>query len=245
RRRAEPLIPIQPFGHRLGLLWAFDALRPERTTRPVHDLAHRPNGAVPNPFAEQAGGFGGLVCDCDLSGHAGFLRDLGDASRLVDGVRQRLLAENMFALLHRHSGDGRVQVVGGAHDNRVQIFLLLKEFAEITVPRTAVILARPLLRTVIAVDNFLARLTPGNAAGHGESVAQLDRLVGTEPIPATVDAEQLTDGFAEFLRVPLGIVRAGFVAVADSNPLNVGLAQKVKHHAQSLGADADESDIDL
>ncbi len=59
-----------------------------------------------------------------------------------------------------------MQVVGGAHDNRVEILLLLKKFAEVSVRRTAMILARSLLRPVIAFDNFLTRLAAGDAAGH-------------------------------------------------------------------------------
>ena len=41
------------------------------------------------------------------------------------------------------------------------------------------------------------------------------------------------------------IVRAGFADVADSNALHVRLAQETQHDAQTLRADADESDVDL
>ncbi len=47
------------------------------------------------------------------------------------------------------------------------------------------------------------------------------------------------------MRIPLRVIRAGFVAVADCHPVYVGLAQKAKHHAQTLGTNADESDIHL
>ena len=76
-------------------------------------------------------------------------------------------------------------------------------------------------------------------------MGQLNRLVGAEPIPAAVDAEQFADGIAELMCVPLRVIRAGFIAVADSHTLYVGLPQKVKHDAQTLGADANEGNIDL
>src|SRR5258707_7799389 len=51
RRRAEPQIPVQAFGHRLLVLRTLDPLRPERPADPVSDLPYRPDRAVPNPFA--------------------------------------------------------------------------------------------------------------------------------------------------------------------------------------------------
>lgn len=41
------------------------------------------------------------------------------AASFVDGMGKRLLAEDVFAFLHRGSGDGRVQVVRGANDYRI------------------------------------------------------------------------------------------------------------------------------
>src|SRR5580692_3852447 len=76
-------------------------------------------------------------------------------------------------------------------------------------------------------------------------MAQLDGLIGAEPVPATIDAEQLPDGVAEFVRRPLGIIPTGFVDVADRDALHIRLVQEMQHHAQTLGADADESDVDL
>src|SRR5207253_5860431 len=72
RGRAEPEVPIQTVRYGFGFLGAFETLRPKRTVRPVCDFAHRTDGAIPNPFTEQAGGFGGLVTDSDLSGYATF-----------------------------------------------------------------------------------------------------------------------------------------------------------------------------
>jgi len=45
--------------------------------------------------------------------------------------------------------------------------------------------------------------------------------------------------------VPLRVIRADFVGVADSHSLYVGFPQKMKHDAQTLGADADEAILTL
>jgi len=76
-------------------------------------------------------------------------------------------------------------------------------------------------------------------------MSQLNGLIGTEPVPAGVDAEQFADRIAEFMSVPLRVIRAGFIGVADGDALNVGFAQKMKHDAQTLSANADESDVDF
>src|SRR5260370_18541688 len=43
RLRAEPQIPVQPFGHRLLVLRTLAHLRPERTARPVRGLPYPPH----------------------------------------------------------------------------------------------------------------------------------------------------------------------------------------------------------
>src|SRR5207247_10351240 len=106
-------------------------------------------------------------------------------------------------------------------------------------------LAGPPLRGIIGVAGFLTGFAAGNAAGDAERMGQLNGLVGAEPVPAAVDAEQFADGVAEFVGVPLRVIRTGFIGVADGNALNVGFAQEVKHDAQTLGANTDKSDIDF
>jgi len=76
-------------------------------------------------------------------------------------------------------------------------------------------------------------------------MCQLDGIVGTEPLPSTVDAKQLSDRIAELAVGPLRIARTAFIYVTNSNALDVGLFQKVQHDAQSLRANSDESDVDL
>jgi hypothetical protein len=45
--------------------------------------------------------------------------------------------------------------------------------------------------------------------------------------------------------VPLRVIRAGFIGIANGNGLNIGFAQEAKHDAEALCADADESDVNL
>ena len=86
-------------------------------------LAHRADGAVPNPFAQQARGFRSLVADGNLRGYPGLPRNLGKPPCFVDGVRQRLLAENVFALFHGRSCNRGVQIVRRAHHHGIDVFL--------------------------------------------------------------------------------------------------------------------------
>src|SRR5690349_10727800 len=151
----------------------------------------------------------------------------------------------MFALLHRGSGDGGVKMVGSADNYCVDVFLFFEQLAEIGVGGTAVILARALLHSVISVHDFLTGFAAGDAAGDAKRMRQLNGLVGAEPVPASVDAEQFADGIAKFVGVPLRVIRAGFIGIADGDALNVRFAQEVKHDAKTLSANADESDIDF
>jgi hypothetical protein len=43
----------------------------------------------------------------------------------------------------------------------------------------------------------------------------------------------------------LRVIGAASVGIADGHALNVGVGQEMKHDAQALSADADESNIDL
>ena len=244
-RRAEPEIPIQTLRHAFAFFGSFETLRPVRTAGPVADFTHWPNCAIPNPFTQQARGFRGLIRDSDLSGHAGIARDFGHAAGFIDGVGQRLLAKDMLALLHRRHGYGRVQVVGGAHDNGIEVLVLLEQLPEVAVGRAAARLAGTSLKTVVGVDDFLTWFAACNATGHLERMGQLQGLVGAEPIPATIDAQQFANGLAKLMRIPLRVIGAGPVGIADGDALHVGFTQKAQHDAQALRANADKRNIDL
>src|SRR5437879_12815635 len=74
---------------------------------------------------------------------------------------------------------------------------------------------------------------------------QLNGLIGAQPIPAGVYAEQRSYRFREFMGIPLRIVRAGLVGVANRHALDVRFLQEVEHDAQTLRAHTDEGDVDF
>jgi hypothetical protein len=79
RSGTEPQIPIKAVGDWFRFFGSLDRLRPEWPAGPINDLAHGPNGAVPDPLAEQPGIFRGLIRDGDLSCHSRLSRNLGNA----------------------------------------------------------------------------------------------------------------------------------------------------------------------
>ena len=84
------------------------------------------------------------------------------------------------------------------------------------------VLAGVLLCAVMGVYDFLTRFAACNAARDAKRMGQLNGLVGAEPIPAAIDADQLADGIAELMRVPLWVIRTDSIGVADSHALYVG-----------------------
>jgi len=151
----------------------------------------------------------------------------------------------VFALFHRGGGDGGVQIVGGTDDDGVEVLLLFKQLAEVAVRRTAAILAGALLSSVMGVHDFLARFAAGDSTGCAERMGQLERLIWAEPVPAAVGAEQFTDRIAKLVRIPLWMVEADFIGITDCYALHVWLPQKVQHDAETLGANPDESNVEL
>lgn len=49
----------------------------------------------------------------------------------------------------------------------------------------------------------------------------------------------------ELMGGPLRIIVAGFVDIADGDSLDIGFSQKVKHDAEALSANTDESHVDF
>src|SRR5213595_880703 len=87
---------------------------------------------------------------------------------------------------------------------------------------SAPIRTRALLSTVVGVHDFLTWFAAGNAASHPQRMGQLNGFVRTQPIPPAVDAKQFADGIAELVCVPLWVIRADFVGIADSTPCTSG-----------------------
>src|SRR5260370_16654720 len=141
----------------------------------------------------------------------------------------------MFAVRDRSRGHRRMQGVSGTHDDGGEVLLLFKQLAEVTVCRTATILAGTLLRAVIGVYDFLTGLAACNAARDAERMGQLNGLVGAQPIPSAIDAKQFANGIAELMGGPLMVIRADFIGVADSHTLYVRFPQEAKHDAQTMG----------
>ena len=101
------------------------------------------------------------------------------------------------------------------------------------------------MRGIVGVDDFLAGLATGDAAGHAEGVVELNGLVGTEPVPAAIYAQEFANGIAELVVTPLRVSGSAFVDIANGYALHVRLAQKTKHHARSLSSNSYESQIDF
>src|SRR5436305_841049 len=137
-----------------------------------------------------------------------------------------------------------MQVIGCADDNRIDVFFFVQQFAEIVVGGAAVIYPGALLRPVIRLHDFLGGFASGNAAGDGEGVTQLNWLVGAEPVPSAIDAQEMANRLAEFMGIPLRIVRRAFRAIADGDALHIRLTKKVEHHSETLRANADECNVD-
>src|SRR5215470_8274131 len=136
-------------------------------------------------------------------------------------------------------------MVRRAYHNCVEIMLLFEQVAKIGKCSAAAILSRTLLASVIAFDDFLARLAPSHAAGDCKRMRQLNWLIRTEPIPSTINSKQLADRFAELVGIPLRIAHAALIGIANGDTLDVWLSQKAQHYAQPLGAHTDECDIDF
>ena len=85
---------------------------------------NRPDGAIADPLHHGAAIFGGMALNARL--HDGFGVPLFGGyhcSHLMDRVRQRLLAVDVFAHFHRRYGGVGMGVVGGAHHHRIHRFV--------------------------------------------------------------------------------------------------------------------------
>ena len=141
RRRAEPEVPVQVSRHGRRVLGPFDALGPIKrqlapmrgAVRPDMDLAHRPDGAVGEPFVDQPVAFERHALVAHLGGHLRLPGRLGHRPRLVNRARQRFLAVHVLAVLegrHRHHG---VEVIGRGDHHCIDALFLLEHHPEIAV----------------------------------------------------------------------------------------------------------------
>src|SRR6266436_3844397 len=234
----SPRAPQPKSAHPRHTKGAYARLNERSGAGPSHKSQSKPSGTG-------SASLGRLIANRNLRCHTSLARNFGHAPRLIDCVRQRLLAKNVFALLHRRRRYGCMQVIRGAHNDRVDVLLFFQKLAEVAVSRAATILAGALLRTIVGVHDFLTRLAAGNAASYAQRMIQLNGFVRTEPIPPAIDTQQFAHGVAELMGVPLWVIRASLIRIAHRHALHVRLAQKAQHHAQTLRPDADKSNIDL
>jgi len=134
-------------------------------------------------------------------------------------------------------------MVSRADNDCVDVFFFFQKLAEIVVGGAAVVLSGALLGGVQTVDDFLRGFAAAYSAGHLQGMRQLNGLVGTEPVPAAIDAQEFANGIAELVVTPLRVSGSAFVDIANGYALHVRLAQKTKHHACSLSSNSYEGQI--
>jgi len=166
RARAAPAVPVQPRLHRFPGIGVRD--------RGIADVDAYGLDLADDAIAHQLGGDAELL-HRTLHG-AGLEHALvaagrgGDGERLVDVVRQRLLAIHVLSVRHRADGDERVPVVGRGDADRVD-GRILRDLPEI-VDRLAVRVA------IFLVDHLLRILAPGLV--HVAHRNDLDAVIGEE-----------------------------------------------------------------
>ena len=96
---------------------------------PGIDLADLADGAVPNPFADEADAFAGVALVAHLSGEFALARGLGQGAGLVDIVSERFLEVNVFAGLEGGQGDDGMGVVGRGDHDRLDVLLFIEHLA--------------------------------------------------------------------------------------------------------------------
>ena len=131
--RAEPDVPVERRRDRRDLLGRVDALGPDRPVRPAVDLVDVADGAVPDPFADEARAFAGVALVAHLGDDLGLLGGLGQEPGFLDGVGQGLLDIDVLAQLDGGHGDDGVVVVGGRHGDGVDALFLFQHPPEIPV----------------------------------------------------------------------------------------------------------------
>src|SRR5262249_3964381 len=136
-------------------------------------------------------------------------------------------------------------MVRSAYDNSIEVFFFFKKLAVVGIDSAAAGVAGTDPGCIVGVDDFLCRLAASDSACDFESVRELNGLIRAEPIPARRNAEKVVGRICKFVLAPLRLVGARFVHVANGNALHVRFFQKMKHHAETLRADADEGDIDF
>src|SRR5215831_20921233 len=75
-------------------------------------------------------------------------------------------------------------------------------------------------------------------------MAQLERLIRTQPVPTRINTQQFADGLTELVRVPLRVIPSALGHITDGNALHVGFAEEAQHHAETLRAHPNKRRVD-
>ena len=92
-------------------------------------LAHRPDGAVGEPFVDEPVAFERHALVAHLGGDLGRARRLCHGPRLIDRARQGLLAIDVLAVLDGRDGDDGVVVIRRGDHHRINALLLVEHLA--------------------------------------------------------------------------------------------------------------------
>ncbi len=97
------------------------------------DFAHVADRAGPDVFDGGARIVEGMALVAHLRCNFGFFRGARHFARFFDGPGEGLLDVNVFVKLHGGQSDGGVHVVGGGHQDGVDVLLAIQHFAIVLV----------------------------------------------------------------------------------------------------------------
>ena len=137
--RTEPEVPVEPGGLDGRALARPVVAGGPRVAAPGVHLLHGADRAVLDPLDRLAMPLARAAEVAHLRRHPCLLRDARDETRLTDVVRERLLAVDVLAGLHREDRDVRVQVVGRGDEDGVDGLFLLEHDPEVFVHRALVV----------------------------------------------------------------------------------------------------------
>ena len=138
-------------------------LGPHRPVRPVVDFPQRADDSLLDPLGNQPVA-GSAAVGQQVRGDVRLAGRLDDQSSFVQPVGDRLVHQDVLALLHRRDGDGRVKMIGRHDLDGVQVLFFVQQFAEVGVGGARLELLRAPLVGVVGVDDFPAHFPAAGAA---------------------------------------------------------------------------------
>src|ERR1044071_1355754 len=111
RGRSQPQVPFEICWYWIFARRSCNALRPDGPIGPDMDLFNRPNHSSVHDFNRPTQPFFRAALVTHLCDYSMFFCQVSKVPGFEDGLRQRLLAINMFAHFDGSRGDNRVQMV--------------------------------------------------------------------------------------------------------------------------------------